>query len=326
MSKSSISWTLYYLVCTATGLTLGIIGAILWGIWYPLRSPTMSAEVPSPASLSQTSPVSPSPVTLLFTGDVMLGRSVNKRIYESADPTWPFQYVADKLRAADITYINLEGPLTENCPITDTGMKFCGDLGNVAGLVSSGVDVASLANNHATNYGPTGLSSTISVLEANNIQPVGLRSPVEIVRQGQKFIFLSFNDIGPYPGIVNVDESTLSQQITQAKAEDSVLIVTFHWGHEYQSTPSTRQVKLAHQAIDAGADLVIGAHPHWIQTHEVYNGKPIYYSLGNFVFDQEWSVETKRGLVVEFAYLKGELLGTRELPVLIENYGQPRFN
>lgn len=264
-------------------------------------------------------------MTLLFTGDVMLGRSVNQNIAQHNDPTWPFIYVADRLKSADITYINLEGPLIAECPITETGMKFCGDLGNVAGLVEAGVDVASLANNHSTNYGASGLTATMETLKSNGIEPVGVGSPVKLMRQGQVFTFLSFNDIGPYPGIDNVVPSTLSDQISRVKVKGETLIVTFHWGHEYQSTPSERQISLAHQAIEAGADLVVGAHPHWVQTHELYQGKPIYYSLGNFVFDQEWSPETKRGLVVEFTYLNGVLINTNELPVLIENFGQPHW-
>jgi poly-gamma-glutamate synthesis protein (capsule biosynthesis protein) len=284
-------------------------------------SPTISSGI-TPKTVNESNN---NLITLLFTGDVMLGRSVGYNIAHNLDPTWPFHYVAERLKNADITYINLENPLTSPCPLTQTGMIFCSDLASASGLQYAGVDIASLANNHATNYGPEGLASTISTLELYGINPVGLGNPVRIKRQGQVFSFLSLNDIGPYPGIDNVNISTLTDKVQQAKTADEVLIVSFHWGHEYTATPSSRQVSLAHQVIDAGADLVVGAHSHWVQTHEIYKDKPIYYSLGNFVFDQEWSPETKHGLAVLFTYQGQKLINTQELPVLIQNYGQPHW-
>lgn len=275
------------------------------------------------SSTPNTKPLTP--VTLLFIGDVMLGRSVNERIQSSQDPSWPFIYVQDVLRSADIAYINLESPLVANCPITNTGMKFCGAAENALGLVSSGIDIASLANNHATNYGASGLAETIEILSANDIAVTGIAIPTTLERNGYNYTFLSFNDVGRYEGINQTDSGAIYEQISAAKSEDNLLIVTFHWGEEYQSTPSARQKDMARRSVEAGADLVIGAHPHWIQSSEIYQGKPIYYSLGNFVFDQEWSKETKRGLAVRFTYLKDQLLKTEELPVQIENFGQPHW-
>lgn len=271
---------------------------------------------------------SPSPdnlVTILFTGDVMLGRSVNKNIAASQNPSWPFIYVKDILSSADITYINLESPLVSECPVVDNGMKFCGDISNVNGLVEAGVDVASLANNHTNNYGAAGLEETVSTLSSHNISSVGIAGAATISRKGYNYTYLSFNDVGQYPGLSQADSTSMLTQIRSAKTSDNLLIVTFHWGNEYQSEPTARQVGFARDAVDAGADLVIGGHPHWVQTSEIYKGKPIYYSLGNFVFDQEWSPDTKRGLVVRFTYRGYELLRTEELPVLIENYGQPHW-
>lgn len=324
MTKIHTNWYLYWFGCVALGILLGF-GYSKFS--RPTTKPNtdylpLTSRSPAPVPETQSEF---KPVTLIFTGDVMLGRSVNKNIVVHNDPTWPFKKVADVLSGADITYINLENPLVKNCPVIETGFKFCGNLENAKGLQYAGVDIASLANNHTTNYGPEGLTSTIEALELYGISPVGLGSPVRIVGQGQTFTFLSLNDIGPYPGIDNVDPDTLSDKVTRAKVKGEVLIVTFHWGHEYQSTPSARQVMLAHQVVDAGADLVIGAHPHWVQTKEIYRDVPIYYSLGNFVFDQEWSLETKRGLAVRTTYYGDRLYPIEELPVLIENYGQPRW-
>lgn len=150
MPKINFHWYYYWIGCVLCGIMIGIpFGRLPKG---PLAvTPTSDStfretpeRIPPPAS---------NPVTLIFTGDVMLGRSVNKNIQLNKDPSWPFIYVQDILRSADIAYINLESPLTYNCPVTDTGMKFCGDISNVAGLMSAGIDVASVANNHANNYG-----------------------------------------------------------------------------------------------------------------------------------------------------------------------------
>jgi len=322
MGEININWYLYWLGCAIGGIVLGFL------ISYLILNPIEVRAKPSPSpSIPLVVRQSPAPhsVTLLFTGDVMLGRTVGYNISKFKDASWPFQYVSQVMREADITYINLENPLISNCPLTQTGMKFCSETANVAGLVAAGVDIASLANNHTTNYGPSGLEETISTLTSNSILPVGLGYPVKITKNGQVFTFLSFTDIGPYSGVANVNPETLGATIKASKSEGEVLIVTFHWGHEYQTLPSQRQVSLAHDAIDAGADLIIGAHPHWVQTHETYKDKLIYYSLGNFVFDQEWSAETKKGLAVRLTYDGSSLVKTEELPVLIQNYGQPHW-
>jgi poly-gamma-glutamate synthesis protein (capsule biosynthesis protein) len=319
MLKISKNWYFYWLGCLLGGVILGFLVVkyspqnlnVLSGP--AILEPLAASNFISPSTTAQPQPEL---VTILFTGDVMLGRSVNTRIQTSGDPSWPFIYVKDVLQDADITYINLETPLVSGCPLTDTRMKFCGDIGNVAGLVESGVDVASLANNHTSNYGTAGLAETEHVLTSHNIAVTGLGSPATITKGSTTYTFYSYNDIG---------SDALKNIIKFPQQDNELVIVTFHFGAEYQSVPNQRQIELAHLAVDNGADLVIGAHPHWVQTKEVYKDKPIYYSLGNFVFDQEWSAETKRGLAVRFTFDETKLVKTEELPVLIENFGQPRL-
>ena len=101
-----------------------------------------------------------------------------------------------------------------------------------------------------------------------------------------------------------------------------MVIATFHWGNEY-SHRSLHQVELAHLAVDSGADVVIGHHPHWVQEVETYLGKPIYYSLGNLVFDQMWSEETRTGLVVKLNFSGSTLISQEQIPIKIFDYGQP---
>jgi poly-gamma-glutamate synthesis protein (capsule biosynthesis protein) len=325
MGKISFHWYAYWLGCVLGGLVLGFI-------LVSFRRPQAALDLahsPPPQPEIGSSPLSlvevDNFVSILFTGDVMLGRSVNHNILKSQDPTWPFHSVQAVMSEADITYINLENPLLANCPITDSGMKFCGGIENVKGLLAAGVDVASLANNHSTNYGQGGLEETIVTLEGAGIVTTGTTQPAVIMRKGTRYAFVSFNDIGRYHGISSTDSTNLKSQLQAAEELGDVVIATFHWGNEYESTPTARQISLAHAAVDYGADLVIGAHPHWVQSSEIYKGKTIYYSLGNFVFDQEWSAGTKRGLVVRANFQGSNLLGFDELPVLIEHYGQPHW-
>lgn len=318
----------FWLGCLVGGLMIGIS----FGILQSKTSHSVSIEETvnelisdSAAQAASESASFDNLVTLLFTGDVMLGRSVNQRIIINKNRSWPFLYVVDELKEADITYINLESPLISECPSTDKGMKFCGDLGNVDGLVSAGVDVASVANNHATNYGSEGLTETVNILQDKGISVVGTGSSVTLSRKGSNYNFLSYNDVGRYQGIAQADSSILKAQIKSAKELGGLVVVGFHWGEEYKTQPTPRQISLAHMAIESGADLIIGSHPHWVQTKEIYMNKTIYYSLGNFVFDQEWSAETKKGLAVRFSYRGDVLENTEELPVYIERYGQPRW-
>ncbi|KKU89006.1 MAG: SH3 type 3 domain protein [Microgenomates group bacterium GW2011_GWF2_47_9] len=277
-------------------------------------------------SVSPSFPPTPvKEVTVLAVGDVMLGRSVNNQSLSHRNFAWPFLETAGVLRSADLTIGNLENPLVKNCPPHDNGFIFCAPDEAVSGLIYAGFDVVSLANNHATNYKIEGLENTKKVLEQNGILSAGLGVPAIVRRGDTDFAILAYNDIGIYPGVSNYNEHEIEKELAMAREQGDLVIVFFHWGEEYTATPTKRQVELAHRAIDLGADLVLGAHPHWVQTEEVYKDKHIFYSLGNFIFDQEWSQETKEGMAVRFTYQDKNLLKIDRLPVLIQNYGQPRF-
>jgi len=256
-------------------------------------------------------------ISIIFTGDVMLGRSVNTIIQKFQDPIWPFKNIATLLSEADITVINLESPFIDGCQPTDTGMIFCADPTSVKGLVHSGVDFASLANNHSGNYGQKGIEETISVLKTNTITPLVHQKTVFNKVKNTNIALLAFSDLP------ELDEKIMSSQIIEAKGSADLVITTFHWGWEYQNTPNTRQKYLAHLAIDSGADIVVGHHPHWIQTEEIYFGKPIYYSLGNLVFDQMWSEETRLGQILRVTFENKNISKKEIFPIKIFDYGQP---
>lgn len=292
----------------------------------------VSAERDTVITAKQIQTPHPSPTvipdqitTLAVTGDVLLARSVNQKMVSRNDFTWPFLKTFEKLRQADITFINLETPLIADCPPRDDGMIFCGDPKGVAGLQSAGVDVASIANNHIGNWGEDGVVETASLLTNSGIAVAGFEHPQVLEKNGIKFAFLGFNAVGKQPLVDNYSPELLIQRITDAKKLADVVIVQFHWGEEYRHEPTDFQERVAHEAIDAGADLVVGNHPHWVQPIEWYNGKLIVYSHGNFVFDQMWSEETRLGVVGWYTFRDKQLDRFEFLPVKIEDYGQPRW-
>jgi poly-gamma-glutamate synthesis protein (capsule biosynthesis protein) len=255
---------------------------------------------------------------LMATGDVILARSVNFVIQKNKNPLWPFEKTKDFLQSADITLINLETPLIKDCPPTNEGFKFCGDSKNVQGLVASGVDIASIANNHFKNYGLEAGNDTKKLLTSNNIEYSGYGHIAYKTSNSSTFAFLAYDDTS-----AKVDEESMKTEISKANENSDVVVISFHWGTEYSPEPSQRQIYLAHLAIDDGADLIIGNHPHWIQGSEWYKGRFIKYSHGNFVFDQMWSEETKKGVIGEYTFENNKLIMEQFIPVYIKDYGQP---
>lgn len=261
-------------------------------------------------------------VTLITTGDVMLGRKVNEVSIRSNNFNRPFEKTADFLREADIVLINLEGPLVNKCPITTVGMIFCGDTRHVEGLKWAGIDVANLANNHTGNHGVEGLGTTIETLHSNNILTSGISEPAYKEIRSTKFAFLGYNLVGTNSQKI---KDQITREISQGKQKADIVVVSFHWGEEYQSQPNKLQKEVAHLAVDHGADIVIGNHPHWIQPIEVYKNKVIVYSHGNFVFDQNWSQKTREGIVGKFTFDQDSLIDAEFLPIEIQGWGQPTF-
>lgn len=264
-------------------------------------------------------------VTMIATGDVIPARSVNHGMVTRSNFRWPFEKTAEVLSAADMTVINLETPLLANCSPTQVGMTFCGSSRAVEGLVFAGVDVATLGNNHAGNYYGEGVEETKRMLSDAGIVPVAQGVSYKDVK-GMRFAFLTYNDIGAVePGVPWADETNIPADIRAARANADVVIVAYHWGVEYVTEPNARQKYLAHLAIDSGADVVLGNHPHWIQPVEVYKEKFIIYAHGNFVFDQEWSEETKLGVIGRYTFFEGKLIDVEYVPIRIIDYGQPYF-
>ena len=258
-------------------------------------------------------------VEVILGGDVMLGRTVMSKSLDLDDPTYPFRKVADELKEADLVFVNLESPIIEDCPRTHEGLKFCADPRMRKGLALAGIDIVSLANNHSRNYGDEGLEQTKRFLEEENILATGLGELVIKEVRGIKFGFLGFDFVSKKPK----DEDF--KLVENSDVEVDVLIIGVHWGGEYSQKVSSSQREWAEGLVNAGADVVVGHHPHWLQEIEYIKAKPIYYSLGNFVFDQMWSEKTREGLLIRLTFKNGEIEREERLPIYISSWAQPEF-
>ena len=262
-------------------------------------------------------------ITIIATGDYIPARSVNFMATQKNDFTWPVRNVASITANADLTLTNLESPLIANCPVINEGMVFCGSQKHLEGIKLAGIDLVNVANNHFGNYGIDGINETLDILKKNNINFIGNNNIFYQKIKNTTFAFLSYNQIGyKENGISWIDKEQIKKDLSEARKKAQIVIIVFHWGVEYMPQPEEENRQLAHFAIDHGADLVIGNHPHWIQPVEIYHDKLITYAHGNFVFDQEWSEETKQGIIGKYIFYENKLIDAQFTPIKIRNYGQ----
>ena len=287
--------------------------------------------------------------TMLAVGDIMLSRSVAAQIDKAGNPLLPFQKLADILSTTDFNFGNLESPFSGQPEYGSTGsFVFNTPPQNIQGLQEYNFKVLNLANNHALDMGARGLSYTRAYLSERGILSIGTGEnqaeawkPAVVEYNGVRVGFIgasyaSLNDNGKTKNdyVARIEDTThLTEAIAAAKAQADFVVVTIHAGTEYVRKPNAAQVTFAHTAIEAGADIVIGSHPHWVQQAEQYKGKYIFYSLGNFIFDQMWSQETREGLALRLTVTKTTansdthvvLARLELLPVKIEDYSTPRL-
>ena len=261
-------------------------------------------------------------ITVSVAGDCTLGTdeyfdysSSFNAMYESvADPSYFFANVSDIFSADDLTVVNMEGVLTESTSRSDKEYAFKGDAEYAQVLVEGDVEAASMANNHSHDYGDESYTDTIETLEAAGISTFGYDEIAYMDVEGVNVALIGTYELAEGIGI----QEEMEENIAAAQeAGAQVIIVYFHWGTERETVPDETQVELAHAAVDAGADLVVGSHPHVIQGYEQYNGKYIVYSLGNFCFGGNSNPSDKDCMIIQQEFtVTGDDVEIGELTVI----------
>lgn len=288
----------------------------------------------------QAEPITPTPqstqapLKVLVAGDLMFDRHIRQHAQEQGND-FIFKPIASFLQSADYVVANLEGP------ITSFDSK---SLGSIVGspnnylftfpdslpqtLVDHHITVVSLGNNHILNFGQAGLEQTLAHLETNMIQFFGHVSqtdrlvPISLVKTDKDITiaWINYNQFSAQP------KQSVLEEIARLRESVDYVVVYAHWDNEYQPRPAAPTVALAHSMIDAGADMVIGSHPHVVQIREEYEGKQIYYSLGNFIFDQYFEPAVKNGMVLELLFdMNMKQISIKEHRIELLSNGQTRL-
>lgn len=300
-----------------------------------------------PISTATTRPL-PSVSRLLVAGDIMLGRRVASEAPGGAAST--LQPMRRLLAGADLTIGNLESTLSDDGRPRQGDDSFAADPRMLSALNRAGLDLLSLANNHTGDYGPRALRQTLRLVEESPIQQVGAgRSadqawrPVVLTTHGVDFGFVAFNAIGETPRATRdrpgaaeirmqprtgpLDRADLARMnaiVTRLAKRVDVVVVLAHWGDQYTNVPHPDQRRVGAALVRSGADVVVGGHPHWVQGVQVERGRLIAHSLGNFVFDMDFSVPTQEGALLEMVFWGDELKRARFLPYVIGPDFAPR--
>lgn len=278
-------------------------------------------------------------VDLAFGGDMMLDRGVENSVNKNYNGD--FSALFEKLgilKKYDITFANLEGPASDVGKDMHNLYSFRMDPSVVPALKGAGFSILSVANNHVGDWGREAYIDTLMNLEENEILYTGggmneekAKEPVIIEKYGMKIGYLGFSDVGPNwmkateekAGILLASNPNFSEIINNASKKVDYLIVSIHFGDEYKEKHNTRQEYLSHKAIDAGAKIVVGHHPHVIEDTEVYKNGLIAYSLGNFIFDQGFSQNTMQGQLLEVKLNRDGSMSMKKNVVKLNKFFQP---
>lgn len=281
-------------------------------------------------------------VTILAVGDIMV-TSKGTRLLDSLGVSYGLDSLRAELATADVRFANQESPIgTNKSERFDKKYTFLTPPRHAEVLVDGNFDVVSLANNHGMDYGMPAMKETFAWLESKGIKWAGAganltdaRKPAIIERNGIRYGFMAYSNTFPEEfwatptrgGNPFGHASYLEKDIPALRERVDYLFVSFHWGSEKMTATKQYQKDLARLAIDLGADGVFAHHPHVLQGFEYYKGKPIAYSLGNFLF-ASWSNSVWDSAILKVKFAKGEFLGAELVPILINNFQtelQPRI-
>jgi poly-gamma-glutamate synthesis protein (capsule biosynthesis protein) len=320
---------------TGTGIAR-VLGAFGGSPQARLLPPPTATTLPTPTPTPDDRPV-----TVVITGDIMLSRTIGQQIASSSD-LFPFDDTAAYLRSFDLTVGNLECVVsTLGSPIPGKQFTFEAPPRGFDRLVAAGYRIVSVANNHSGDYGKSAFTDMLQHLAERGLTPVGggldeahAHQPALVTIRTTTIGILAYCNIGPddfaatstTAGHAWLTAQALQQDIPYVRPQCDFLVVFTHWGIEYMSQEDGDQQTLAHVAIDSGADLVVGCHPHVIQPSEVYKGKPIIYSLGNFVFDYMTSPATSSCHVLTLTVQGSRLLDWKLVHTEMDGAGVPHLD
>ena len=297
-------------------------------------APVATQTAPAESGATTTSKAETLEVRIAAVGDIMLGGTAGPEM-QKYGYDYPFELTQSFFKQAQIVFGNLEGPLTAG-GATETPKKyvFRSPPDKIApALARAGFNIVSLANNHSLDYGPQGLEDTRAALEKAGIHGVGAgrnlaeaRTPVYMVKGGVTVAFLAYSLTFPEefwagpdkPGTAFGHEQDVRADVAAARQKADIVVVSFHWGQEGKTELRDYQVQLAHAAIDAGANAVLGHHPHILQAVERYQDGVILYSLGNFAFGS-YSNTATRSAIALLTFRDRQWSELRLLPINVRN-------
>ncbi len=297
-----------------------VYAVLNFGIKDVMSLPILWADEPN-SLLSQKSD---EPISVIFTGDVMLARDVEMRLLRE-ERGYALSAIKDTLKA-DAVVMNFEAAVPESHVQTQfMEMKFSVRTDLISELSLLSPIYLSLANNHSLDYGAVGYDNTVRVLEEAGFKPYGHAVSIStsslsvIEKNGQRVLMLHINATYGNPDI------SLIKNIVKSAGPANLTVAYIHWGTEYEPLNDNAQENLAHSLVDNGFDLIVGHHPHVVQNIEKYKDGLIFYSLGNFIFDQYWRPEVQEGLILKLLGdergWKVELIPVESLTVRV----QPRL-
>ncbi|MEN9390529.1 MAG: hypothetical protein RLZZ283_629 [Candidatus Parcubacteria bacterium] len=281
---------------------------------------TSAFEASSASVIGETSRESFPPIEILMVGDISFDRYI-RQVSEIQGEEYIFSCFEGFLDSFDYVVANLEGPITEHASVsmgTDVGnpdnFVFTFPTTSAQVLARHNISVVTLGNNHIANFGIEGITSTHHFLEMSGVGYFGGVRGVESVFRRSGISFVSYNEFG------GQSPDKVAKIVADEKSKGNIVVVYAHWGDEYiDSVPRLRPI--ATQLVEAGADVIVGAHPHVVLPHEYIDGVPVFYSLGNFIFDQDWNAEVRSGLAVSLTISDGQIM-VAEYPVTLEKDGR----
>ena len=281
----------------------------------------------------------PARTTLVAMGDILLGRSLGTMMEQTKDYSFAFRKIEPELQRADIAFANLEGPFCGEPPYYGEGMVFRVRPAAIAGLVHAGIAVLSVANNHFANGGDACMSFSLDLAHRAGIATAGAgetyddaHRPAILVRHGVRFAFLGYTyaDRNDTPDAIHAviagrNPDHVREDVAAALRSADAVIVSLHDGTEYTARVAPETEQFCHAAIDAGAALVLGHHPHVPQRIEHYRDGWIFYSLGNFVFQQYTPPEVQTALMARITFAGARVERVEATPLVIEWHSTPRL-